>query len=268
METSLRFAETDYDVIIHERLRFTEGIPEEQPCEPAAGLTELPEGAGRTLSISCICMDPDLAGSAGLSKRAFHHAAWGALYRKDFLVKNRLLFPVGQKKAQESVFNTEAYYRAEKIAFLPYVMYYYRENPDGITRRYVRDLPEIYAALLGLLKGQKERLFPGDDDIDARFRNHRVTVTALEIMRKNIFHKDNPEPRKQRKQEFLKLIETEPYREAIEQFDGYTYNRREWLLAVRLIRKKRFAILDRTMGNGKLFHYMSAAYWRLAALFR
>ena len=131
VETALRFQEAQEDIIIHERLKFLEQKQEEQPCTVTA-LTPVKEGAGRELSISCMCLDPSYGTRCGLSSRAFYHAAWGALYRKEFLVKNNLLFPVGQKKAQDAVFNTEAYFHAERIAYLPYIMYYYRGNPQGI----------------------------------------------------------------------------------------------------------------------------------------
>ena len=123
VETALRFREAQEDIIIHERLKFLEQKQEEQPCTVTA-LTPVKEGAGRELSISCMCLDPSYGTRCGLSSRAFYHAAWGALYRKEFLVKNNLLFPVGQKKAQDAVFNTEAYFHAERIAYLPYIMYY------------------------------------------------------------------------------------------------------------------------------------------------
>ncbi|MBQ7645907.1 MAG: glycosyltransferase, partial [Clostridia bacterium] len=127
VETALRFCDTDYDIIIHERLKFTETKPDDQPCT-VTELTELPPNAGRELSISCMCLDPNVAKDLALSSRAFYHAAWGALYKKDFLLKKDLRFPEGQKKAQDSVFNTEAYFCAEKIAYLPHIMYYYRSN--------------------------------------------------------------------------------------------------------------------------------------------
>ena len=196
-------------------------------------------------------------------KRAFYHAAWGALYRKEFLVKNNLLFPVGQKKAQDAVFNTEAYFHAERIAYLPYIMYYYRGNPQGITRRYSADLPQIYEALLKLLLADKQAFYPDDAQVDASFRNHRIMAIVIDNMRLNIFHKDNPLSKEQRKKDFLAFIEQEPYRSAIESFDPKASDRWEWLLTVKLLQKKNFSLLNLFAGNDVLFNKLSGAYKRL-----
>ena len=262
VETALRFQEAQEDIIIHERLKFLEQKQEEQPCTVTA-LTPVKEGAGRELSISCMCLDPSYGTRCGLSSRAFYHAAWGALYRKEFLVKNNLLFPVGQKKAQDAVFNTEAYFHAERIAYLPYIMYYYRGNPQGITRRYSADLPQIYEALLKLLLADKQAFYPDDAQVDASFRNHRIMAIVIDNMRLNIFHKDNPLPKEQRKKDFLAFIEQEPYRSAIESFDPKASDRWEWLLTVKLLQKKNFSLLNLFAGNDVLFNKLSGAYKRL-----
>ena len=262
VETALRFQEAQEDIIIHERLKFLEQKQEEQPCTVTA-LTPVKEGAGRELSISCMCLDPSYGTRCGLSSRAFYHAAWGALYRKEFLVKNNLLFPVGQKKAQDAVFNTEAYFHAERIAYLPYIMYYYRGNPQGITRRYSADLPQIYEALLKLLLADKQAFYPDDAQVDASFRNHRIMAIVIDNMRLNIFHKDNPLSKEQRKKDFLAFIEQEPYRSAIESFDPKASDRWEWLLTVKLLQKKNFSLLNLFAGNDVLFNKLSGAYKRL-----
>ncbi len=262
VETALRFQEAQEDIIIHERLKFLEQKQEEQPCTVTA-LTPVKEGAGRELSISCMCLDPSYGTRCGLSSRAFYHAAWGALYRKEFLVKNNLLFPVGQKKAQDAVFNTEAYFHAERIAYLPYIMYYYRGNPQGITRRYSADLPQIYEALLKLLLADKQAFYPDDAQVDASFRNHRIMAIVIDNMRLNIFHKDNPLSKEQRKKDFLAFIEQEPYRSAIESFDPKASDRWEWLLTVKLLQKKNFSLLNLFAGNDILFNKLSGAYKRL-----
>ena len=259
VETALRFYDSDADIIIHERVKFVEIVTGDFHCKVDA-LTRLPDGAGRTLSISCMCLDPNISKDLGMSNRAFYHAAWGALYQKEFLVKNNLHFPVGQKKAQDAVFNTETYYCAEKIDYLPFIMYYYRGNPEGITRRYSKDLPDILASLLNWLTADKDKLFPNDEDVNARFQNHRVMSCVVDNMRLNIFHKDNPKSKNERKEDFLAFIEQEPYKSAIEAFDADKYNRREWLLTVDWIRKKEFRKLNKVVKNDADFRFFSAAY--------
>ncbi|MBE6818641.1 MAG: glycosyltransferase [Ruminococcaceae bacterium] len=264
VETALHFCDAPYEIIIHERLKFLEQKQAEQPCTVET-LTELEADTGRKLSISSLCLDPSYGTACGLSSRAFFHAAWGALYQKAFLEKYNLIFPAGQKKAQDAVFNTEVYYHAASIAYLPYVMYFYRGNPQGITRRYSADLPQIYRRLLSLLSADKERFFAGDAAVEESYRNHRVMAVVIDNMRLNIFHKDNPLSKEERKKAFLAFIEEEPYRSAIADFNAQKSGRYEWLLTVKLIRKKRFALLNLFVGNDRAFNMLSGAYKRLAA---
>ncbi len=239
VETALRFSDEPQDIIILERLKFIDEKQEEEPCT-VTELTCLPEEAGRELSISCLCLDNTITKDLGLPARAFYHAAWGALYRKDYLVENDLLFPVGQKKAQDSVFNTMAYYYAKRIAYLPYVMYFYRNNPGGITQRYNPDLLEIYTMLNGHFEKCIEKLYPGDADVRKRFNNHRAILMLQDYMRLNVLHKDNPKSRDERKQDFLHFIEIEPYKTAIAEFDPKESGRWELSYGVSLARRKKF----------------------------
>ena len=263
VETALKNCDKDYDIIIHERLKFADEKPEERPCTDAA-LTELPKGAGRKLSISCLCLDPSLGEKCGLPSRAFYHAAWGAVYKKDFLLRHRLQFPDGQKKAQDSVFNTYAYFYAEKIAYLPYVMYFYRNNAQGITKRYSKDLPQILQSLVGHHQRCIRQLYPGDQEVEACYQSNRLISNLVDNMWLNIFHKDNPKPRAVRKQEFLDFIEAEPYKTAIRNFDAKTSGRLDWHLPVILIRKKRFGLLNLFVGNDRLFRILCGIDKRLA----
>lgn len=266
VKTALRFCDAEEDIIIHDRLKFVEQKQPEQPCE-ITELVSLPQGAGRSLSISCLCLDPGRGTQLGLSPRAFYHAAWGALYRRDFLLEHKLLFPAGQKKAQDSVFNTEAYFHAKRIAYLPYVMYYYRNNLQGITHRYSGDLPQIYHALLQLLMNDKQSFYPNEPEIDASFRNHRVMASVIDNMRLNIFHKNNPGTKQQRKADFLSFLEEEPYKSALLSFDPKESGRWEWLLVVRLLRGRRFALLNLFVGNDTLYRLLCGGYKRIAKIF-
>ncbi len=262
VETALKFSKAPYDIIILERLKFVGKKQTEHVCE-VTELNGLPEESGRELSVSCLCLDQTITSNLGLPSRAFYHAAWGALYLKDFLVNNNLLFPVGQKKAQDSVFNTKAYYCAKRIAHLPYIMYYYRNNPGGITRRYSKNLEEIFEMLIGHFEKCIDTYYPGDADVRKRFNNQRIMSVVMDNMRLNIFHKDNPKPKAQRKKEFLSFIEREPYKSAIADFDPKQSDRWEWLLVVSLIRKKKFSTLDMFVGNDKVFSRLSGIYKRI-----
>lgn len=55
------------------------------------------------------------------------------IYKRDFLVKNKLLFKNGIFH-EDSEFTPRAYYHLKKISFLDDIYYFVRQNPDSITR--------------------------------------------------------------------------------------------------------------------------------------
>ena len=244
LETALSFCDEKYDIIIHDRRKFYTDKTNVDPVCTVKSLKELPESAARDISISCLCMMPLSGDRYGMTKYVYYHAAWGAIYRRDYLLENNLQFPVGQKKAQDSVFNTYAYYNAKNIAYLPYVMYYYRKDMQGITERYCPDYLDMITPLIQHHGKCMETLYPNDKTIMEYYKTYRVISFAFDAMRQNFFHKDNPKSRNERKKDFLEFVETEPFKSAITDFDIKGCKWWDWRLTVGFAQKKDFSILD------------------------
>lgn len=253
VEAALSFYDADYDVIIHDRHIFTDK-KEKEPVFAVKRLTELPEGTGRTISLSVLCQNPFDPHDLRMSKDVFYHAAWGALYRKDFLTANNLKFPPGQKKAQDSVFNTEVYACAKKIAYLPYTMYYYRRNPMGITKRYSEDNKKTINTVLQNQLACMQKVYPDDEEVMRLYKRNRLIVLTIDRMRLDIFHKDNPKPCKIRRAEFLQLLDTEPYKSAIADFDFSESDKRWWMLPMEYARRRNFTLLEMCFRYPRLLH--------------
>ena len=191
IKTALAFSDEDeYDMITYDKINFSSQKPAETECT-VKELHELPKEAGREISLSCLCIKPIDLAKYGMNETAAYHGAWGALYRKDFLTGKGLLFPDGQKKAQDGVFNTETYLLADRIAYLPYTMYFYRKNDQGITQRYSKDFTEIITSLIRWDCKNIDELYGGDEEVKALFRKYKVIALILDSMRLNFFHKDN-----------------------------------------------------------------------------
>ncbi len=265
VEAALAFYDTDYDVIIHDRHIFADK-KEKEPVFSVKKLTELPEGAGRAISLSVLCQNPFNPQDFGMSKDVFYHAAWGALYRKEFLIANNLKFPPGQKKAQDSVFNTEVYACAKKIAYLPYTMYYYRKNPMGITKRYSEDNIKTINTVLQNQLSCMQKVYPDDEEVMRLYRRNRLIVLTIDRMRLDIFHKDNPKPYKTRRAEFLQLLETEPYKSAIVEFDFAGNDRRWWMLPMEYARRRNFTLLEMCFRYPKLLHLIGKVKIRFSRI--
>ena len=224
VKTALSFYDSDDDIIIHDRGVFTKQKPDESPCD-VKELIAVPDGAGRELSLSSLCLKPIDLKKYNLGSEVFYHAAWGAIYSKRFLTENNLKFPEGQKKAQDSVFNTYAYYEAKRIAYLPYTMYFYRKNMQGITKRYSADFTDMAKSLIGHHYNCIKNIYFNDKDVEALYKKHRVISLALDAMKLNFFHKNNPNSRKVRKKGFTDFVNTEPFKSAI---DNYETDKNAW----------------------------------------
>ena len=252
IETALRFSDTDYDVIIHNRGDFVEEKPEESPCT-VKELTKIPESAGREISISCLSIRPFDYNKYNMDSIAFFHAAWSALYRRDFLIDNGLTFPVGQKKAQDSVFNTYTYFTAKNIAYLPYKMYYYRKNASGITKRYSADFVQMALMLIGHHMDCIKNLYPDDEEVRKAYSSYRLMSLALDSMKLNFFHKDNPDPKAVRKKDFIDFVNTEPFKTAISEYEISKKDWWGWNLPILYIKKKNFTMLSFAVRHEKAF---------------
>ena len=265
VETALRFCDAEYDLITYDKTNFSAEKGAEEKCA-VTELKELQKGAGRELSLSCLCIKPFDFAKYGMNETAAYHGAWGALYSKEFLVRKNLLFPDGQKKAQDGVFNTTAYFLADKIAYLPYVMYYYRKNEEGITQRYSKDFTGIIKSLINWDYKNINELYGGDAEVEALYKKYKVTALVLDSMRLNFFHKDNKKPKKVRKAEFSEFVETEPFKDAIWSFDLKNCDWWGWRLPIYYAKKKYFCLLELVFRHENIFKIYGALDTRVQRL--
>ena len=265
VKTALSLSDEDeYDMITYDKVNFSSQKPDETEC--TATLHELPPDAGREISLSCLCIKPFDHAKYGMNETAAYHGAWGALYRKDFLTGKGLLFPDGQKKAQDGVFNTETYFRADRIAYLPYTMYYYRKNEEGITQRYSKDLTEIITSLIRWDTKNIDELYGGDEEVTALFKKYKVIALILDSMRLNFFHRDNHKPKKVRKAEFTEFVNTEPFRSALDEYDLENCDWWGWRLPILYAKCDKFNALEFAYRHEGLFRIYGGINSRLRKL--
>ena len=250
VQTTLSLCEGDYDVIIIDREVFSDKKPVDQPCG-ITSLKELPEGSGRALSISCLTTEPLDNKAYNLGPDVFYHAAWGAFYRRDFLLENNLTFPEGQRRPRTACSIPTLITRS--AAYLPYVMYYYRKNMQGITKRYSADFTKMANSLIRHHRECMEKLYPGDENVEKLYRKYRVISLLMDSMKLNFFHKDNTLPKGTRKEGFLELVRSEPFKSAIRDYgtgSGDWWGRR---IPITLAGKEKFDELDLLFRHTKIF---------------
>lgn len=81
---------------------------------------------------------------------------WLNIYRREYLLENSLFFREGITY-EDKIFSQEAFWKAEKIRYVPMFFYYYRQNSESITRkpRNVLDYFYVHNCLLDFALQEK-----------------------------------------------------------------------------------------------------------------
>lgn len=86
---------------------------------------------------------------------------WAKMYRRNFLVENKLEFPVGIRRMQDMIFNIDVFSNGPRIAFLDFPVYYYRIVDSSACRRYDPRYGEVAQQILSAIeKPIKNSLVP------------------------------------------------------------------------------------------------------------
>lgn len=77
------------------------------------------------------------------------NAIWNKIYRNEIIQKNNITFPVGTQHGEDAQFNIEFLMKAQRISFLNYCGYHYREVEGSATRNiakhdYLKRMVEVY----------------------------------------------------------------------------------------------------------------------------
>lgn len=142
-------------------------------------------------------------------------APWDKLYRMKFLHSSGLLFDEGLKGWEDSLFNFQAFAKAEKITAGTCLGYHYRQVGTSITKGYSPNRLEI-----------NDKYFQGinscinlrgcDDEILMDALNVRMYGLFNFLVSKYYFHTLYPGTKKEAIEEVNKVKEVSYYKEAIE----------------------------------------------------
>lgn len=234
-------ANTENDIVMYQLKRFWGKIPESENNDSIP--VSIPIEAARVFSISC------------MTGRAYDNESYGVnnstpssvcikTYKKSFLERYNLRFEKGLKKSQDTVFNTRAFYYCRSLGYIDEVLYFYRKNPDSICNRYSGDFENIMNNCIEYDKKNLKELYNNDAAVKRDFNVYKIIKVIIENFSLNIFHKDNPHTIKERKTDFDKFIETEQYRDFLNNFNYNEYDWNERKLVLRLAKKKRFHTLN------------------------
>lgn len=138
---------------------------------------------------------------------------WGKLFRREFLVKNRIYFNEALSAAEDAEFMFRAACDAQKIIFITDICYHYRYNPTSAVRRYQTDYVDRYMRAMEALR---QDIGERKDKEYCRETYYSCVLYHLLLIAVNYsFHPQAGQKRKEQMRAFGKLLKQPLFREAL-----------------------------------------------------
>lgn len=180
------------------------------------------------------------------------------LFRRRFLTEHHLCFIEGLKKSEDRLFLADVLLHQPKVAVSPQVSYLYRMHPASVSRRYHNRMMDITDQYLAHSEAMIQQIFGAEEALQTLYLENRVTMAVLDNIELDIFHRDNPCSRAERKRRFYALLEKEPYKTAIETANFENYILREKRILLHYVRKRNLFMLHLLCRHRRLLQWYSA----------
>lgn len=167
-------------------------------------------------------------------------APWAKLYRREFIVKNRLKFRKELRRMQDNIFNLEAYEYASKIFYFAEPLYHYRKSNDSGFNKYNPSISDNYIMVFRYIKNYIQEYKKNNDFIKAL--NYKVIFSMYVILKNDFCHPDNMTSYREQKHKLERILQNEYYRNAMKKVDKKILSRTERLLLI-LMRLKALGLM-------------------------
>ena len=145
-------------------------------------------------------------------------APWGKIIRSNIIKDNGLRYTPGLIKGQDTVFMLSLFEHCRSFSYLGYLGYHYRISDVSVSHRYNPKIVDIMEGTLSAYKEFVDRYDKGEEFAEA-VRQKYYKVMLGEYLELFFLHKENGETEKERKEDFCKLLQREPYLTIIESAD-------------------------------------------------
>ena len=138
---------------------------------------------------------------------------WAKVYSKKFIEKNKLKFVPGIIRMPDAIFNMYAYEKAKRIYKINKYLYHYNKNDFSICQKYSKDTIKYYETYFEFVKKYIEKF---NKDKDFKDLLNVKIVTSIDVYMYNyFFHKDNKKRNREKRKEFIELLDRNLYVDAI-----------------------------------------------------
>lgn len=137
------------------------------------------------------------------------NTSWGKAYRRSFIERNGLNYDSSLRRAQDAVYNLYAFSKAMHVAYIDKALSYYRADNVSLSRGFN---PKTFGYLQ--LTARAVDKCVSELNVSSKVGNaSKVFIRRCfrMITVQSFLHKDNKQPYKERRSQFLKSIESEPF---------------------------------------------------------
>lgn len=159
-------------------------------------------------------------------------APWGKFISRKLILDNKIYFPEGIYRFEDSAFCRKIYECTDNIYYLNKLGYYYFRNEQSLCNRYHENTINIYYDALTVL---------GDNLYNDNNFYIKCITTLTECEKSYFFNKQYNKKYKQLKREYLEMLDREYYKKAIERIDVSTIPI-YYKLEIKLLKRRMFFI--------------------------
>ena len=164
------------------------------------------------------------------------NTSWGKAYSRDFISKNFLYYNPNLRRAQDAVYNLNAFYQASKVDYIDKALNYYRTDNESLSRGFnPQNYDYLRLTAMAVEKFVLEYRLPQNvKDASTIFIQR-----CFRMINEHYYqHKDNKQSYRERKKLFMEGIASEPFRNAFS--CGLTRPGMLNIIADKLYKKKMF----------------------------
>lgn len=183
-------------------------------------------------------MQPLNMAKTPVSTSTFYYSC-DKVFRKDFLVKNKITYPAGIPISEDKIFVLRCFEKMHQLQYIDELFYHYRINSQSATQRFSITIDEDRRKVISLLRQITENL-----DTELREMSNRdngniiihdfdlfVVSMIWGILLRKYFNKNYPGSYRQKKAEADILIKSSPFAESLNKIQ---YKELSWKNIIRL----------------------------------